>query len=139
MFQFPGFAFNGLCIQPENTLSARFTLPKQTKANLKVGCPIRKSADQSLFAAPHSLSQRITSFIASDRQGIHQTPFLRLIRSRRKRARHTLLPIAQSGGRAPKPRDVRPPTVSQSRLGLRVNSRPAGAARCAIRYSLFTM
>ena len=51
-----------------------------------MGFPIRKSPDQSLFAAPQSLSQRITSFIASDRQGIHQTPFLRLIRSRTKQA-----------------------------------------------------
>ena len=35
--------------------------------------------DQSLFAAPHGLSQRTTSFIASCRQGIHQTPFWHLI------------------------------------------------------------
>jgi hypothetical protein len=34
---------------------------------------------QSLFSAPHSLSQSITSFIASYCQGIHQTPFSRLI------------------------------------------------------------
>ena len=44
-----------------------------------VGCPIRKSADQSLLAAPHSLSQRAASFIASQCQGIHQMPFRRLI------------------------------------------------------------
>jgi hypothetical protein len=44
-----------------------------------VGCPIRKSMDQSLFAAPHGLSQRTTSFIASQRQGIHQMPFCHLI------------------------------------------------------------
>jgi hypothetical protein len=37
-----------------------------------VGCPIRKSTDQSLFAAPRGLSQRTTSFIACVRQGIHQ-------------------------------------------------------------------
>ena len=42
-----------------------------------VGFPIRKSTDQSLFAAPHGLSQRITSFIASCRQGIHQMLFSR--------------------------------------------------------------
>ena len=36
-----------------------------------VGCPIQKSSDQSLFAAPRRLSQRITSFIACVRQGIH--------------------------------------------------------------------
>ena len=42
---------------------------------LRPGFPIRKSTDQSLFAAPRGLSQRITSFIASQRQGIHQMPF----------------------------------------------------------------
>ena len=45
------------------------------------GFPIRTSTDQSLFAAPRSFSQRITSFIASQRQGIHQMPLRRLIRS----------------------------------------------------------
>ena len=45
----------------------------------KVGFPIRKSADQSSFAAPRGLSQRTTSFIASQRQGIHQIPFKHLI------------------------------------------------------------
>jgi hypothetical protein len=44
-----------------------------------VGFPIRKSADQSSFAAPHGLSQRSTSFIASQRQGIHQMPLRHLI------------------------------------------------------------
>ena len=34
------------------------------------GCPIRKSPDQRLFAPPRSLSQLITSFIASESQGI---------------------------------------------------------------------
>jgi hypothetical protein len=46
---------------------------------LRVGCPIRKFTDQSLLAAPHDLSQRATSFIASQCQGIHQMPFRRLI------------------------------------------------------------
>ena len=45
----------------------------------KVGFPIRKSVDQSFFAAPHGLSQRSTSFIASQRQGIHQMPLSHLI------------------------------------------------------------
>ena len=34
------------------------------------GCPIRKSSDQRLFAPARSLSQLITSFIASESQGI---------------------------------------------------------------------
>ena len=39
-----------------------------------MGFPIRKSSDQSSFAAPQGLSQRTTSFIASQRQGIHRMP-----------------------------------------------------------------
>ncbi len=35
--------------------------------------------DQSSFAAPHGLSQRITSFIACACQGIHQLPLFHLI------------------------------------------------------------
>jgi hypothetical protein len=45
----------------------------------KVGFPIRKSVDQSFLAAPHGLSQRSTSFIASQRQGIHRMPLSHLI------------------------------------------------------------
>jgi hypothetical protein len=45
----------------------------------KVGFPIRTSADQSFFAAPRGFSQRSTSFIASQRQGIHRTPLRHLI------------------------------------------------------------
>ena len=44
-----------------------------------VGFPIRKSTDQSLFATPRGFSQRTTSFIASQRQGIHRMPFRHLI------------------------------------------------------------
>ena len=46
---------------------------------LEVGFPIRKSAAQSLFAAPRGLSQRTTSFIACAYQGIHRTPLRHLI------------------------------------------------------------
>ena len=45
----------------------------------EVGFPIRISADQSSFAAPRGFSQRSTSFIASQRQGIHQMPLVHLI------------------------------------------------------------
>ena len=51
----------------------------QIISNCQVGCPIRRSVGQSLFSARHSISQSITSFIASCCQGIHQTPFSRLI------------------------------------------------------------
>ena len=40
------------------------------------GCPIRKSSDQRLFAPARSLSQLITSFIASESQGIRHAPLL---------------------------------------------------------------
>ena len=53
-------------------------LARQNKLS-KVGSPIRTSADQSLFAAPHGFSQRTTSFITSQRQGIHRTPLRHLI------------------------------------------------------------
>jgi hypothetical protein len=62
--------FLNLCIQ--------FRIPLNA-----VGFPIRKSSDQSLLATPRSLSQRATSFIASQCQGIHQMPLLRLIREKR--------------------------------------------------------
>ncbi len=48
-------------------------------AGPKGGFPIRRSLDHSLFAAPQGLSQRTTSFIASQRQGIHQMLLRHLI------------------------------------------------------------
>ena len=44
-----------------------------------MGCPIRISADHRLLASPRSFSQRATSFIASQCQGIHQMLLSRLI------------------------------------------------------------
>ena len=41
-----------------------------------VGFPIRKSPDQCLLAAPRSLSQLATSFIACLCQGIHRAPLV---------------------------------------------------------------
>ena len=38
------------------------------------GCPIRKSTDQFVCANPRSLSQLITSFVASESLGIHRLP-----------------------------------------------------------------
>ena len=57
MFQFPGFA-------PANDGYHAFNV---------VGFPIRTSADHIVFANPRSLSQLITSFIASESQGIRHT------------------------------------------------------------------
>jgi hypothetical protein len=41
-----------------------------------LGFPIRKLPDQFLFADPRYLSQLITSFFASESQGIPRVPFL---------------------------------------------------------------
>ncbi len=43
------------------------------------GCPIRRSGSQRVLASRPGFSQRATSFIASQCQGIHQMPLLRLI------------------------------------------------------------
>ena len=59
MFQFPPFAYL--------TVYMSFT---------HVGCPIRKSTDRRLFAPTRSLSQLITSFFASESQGIRHAPLL---------------------------------------------------------------
>jgi hypothetical protein len=71
----------------------------------KGGFPIRKSSDQSLFAAPQGLSQRTTSFIASQRQGIHRMLLIHLITlmidARPQRGR-TISSIAAPGS-APRP------------------------------------
>ena len=45
------------------------------RARSPMGCPIRKSPDQWSFAPTRGLSQLITSFIASESQGIHLAPF----------------------------------------------------------------
>ncbi len=58
MFQFPGFA---------SSIAGYHVA--------MVGCPIRTSADQFVFANPRSFSQLITSFFASKSQGILRTPF----------------------------------------------------------------
>ena len=60
---------------------ARSGLRILTISDCQVGCPIRRSRDQRVLSPPPGLSQSATSFIASCRQGIHQTPFSRLIRS----------------------------------------------------------
>ncbi len=49
--------------------------------SLPAGCPIRKSAAQWVFAPPRGLSQLVTSFFASESQGILHvplSPFLRV-------------------------------------------------------------
>ena len=61
MFHFTPSCFAGLSIHPVDT--GRL---------IPVGCPIRRSTDQSLLAASRGLSQLATSFFASWHQGIHR-------------------------------------------------------------------
>src|SRR5690349_3835215 len=68
--------FRPLVIHPRPGPKTRMRLEYKKS---KGGFPIRKSSDQSLFAAPQGLSQRTTSFIASQRQGIHRMLLLHLI------------------------------------------------------------
>ena len=63
MFQFPSFP------------SLDYGFIKRSMILHQSGFPIRKSADRSLFAAPRSLSQLVTSFVGSWCQGIHLVLF----------------------------------------------------------------
>ena len=65
MFQFPALASLALAGMP---------------AIRQAGCPIRKSADQWLFAPTRGLSQLITSFVASVSLGIHHAPLYTSLR-----------------------------------------------------------
>ena len=65
MFQFAGFASRPYGLRPGYPRVAP-----------EVGCPIRRSRDQRSLASPPGLSQRATSFIASQCQGIHQMPLI---------------------------------------------------------------
>ena len=82
MFQFPRFACWSLCIQPNiplppNPPTASGACPEDDDGvGVKVGFPIRKYADQRVLAPPRILSQRATSFIASQCQGIRRKPLV---------------------------------------------------------------
>ena len=69
------FSFFSYCYLDVSVRSVRFIiLSFQIMMTLRPGFPIRISQDQCLFITPLSFSQCITSFIASDCQGIHQMP-----------------------------------------------------------------
>lgn len=81
-----------ICTKPAKGRRGAYVLARAktdrhlTIEDCQVGFPIRTSRDQRVLSPPPGLSQSATSFIASCCQGIHQTPFSRLIRSRRRRA-----------------------------------------------------
>ena len=51
-------------------------LHSRMSGSLPTGCPIRISADQGIFAPPRGFSQLVTSFFASESQGIPHAPFI---------------------------------------------------------------
>ena len=55
--------------------SLRNTMYSCYDTDCSVGFPIRTFTDQCLFTTPRDFSQCITSFFASECQGIHQMPF----------------------------------------------------------------
>ena|GEM_PF-4648410 len=66
---------------PQDTKMVQFTwfclrLAADDWILLQPGCPIRKSPDQSLFAAPRSISSLTTSFITYPCQVIHHKLFV---------------------------------------------------------------
>ena len=61
-FTSPGVALGGYGLTP------------RALAFLPVGCPIRRSTDQSVLAAPRGLSQLAASFVALRCQGIRRMP-----------------------------------------------------------------
>ena len=62
------------CFSSEGSPRTEYGIPVETR----MGFPIRTSADHSFVAAPRSLSQLSTSFIATACQGIHRVPLLTL-------------------------------------------------------------
>ena len=67
------------------------------------GCPIRKSADQGIFAPPRGFSQLVTSFVASESLGILHVPFspffmtfFQSVSFRRTPRGHALLTLADA-------------------------------------------
>jgi hypothetical protein len=105
MFQFPGFA------PAAYGFGGRYPIAG-------VGCPIRRSPDRSLLAAPRGFSQRATSFVASRRQGIHQMPFSRSPR-----------PGGSTTGTARRIPMPRAPAAPEGATGTRQSARPRPGTR----------
>jgi hypothetical protein len=72
------FLFLGLlrCFTSPRFASPDYEFIRSITGLRQLGCPIRKSTDQCLLAAPRGLSQLTTSFIASWHQGIHHKPLV---------------------------------------------------------------
>ena len=62
------------CFTSPGVAPAGYGFTRRVLALLPVGCPIRKSTDQSVLAAPRGLSQLAASFVALRCQGIRRMP-----------------------------------------------------------------
>ena len=120
--QLPAARGSQACSRPESPrekgscgLASKRQRASSEQQRSKGGCPIRRFTDQSLFAAPRDLSQRTTSFIASQRQGIHRIPLRHLIALIAK-ARPFLLRSAIEGKRA---NGLKRPVLLQTHPGIR--------------------
>ena len=72
------FLFLGLlrCFTSPRLAFGGYEFTDEYRRAAPVGCPIRRSSDQGLLAAPRGLSQLATSFIAYWHQGIHHKPLV---------------------------------------------------------------
>jgi|HubBroStandDraft_1064217.scaffolds.fasta_scaffold43074_1 hypothetical protein len=84
------------------------------------GCPIRRSGSQRVLASRPGFSQRATSFIASQCQGIHQMPFSCLI---------SRFPKQSGATRRDKPRHLTTNIVFSSRKDASPRASTHGSAR----------
>ena len=112
MFQFAGFA--------SRTYGFRSGYPQLP---WRAGCPIRRSRDQRSLASPPGFSQRATSFIASQCQGIHQMPLLRLIPRTSSRSMRQ-----QTAAHSGQPKGARPATAAASHEDTSGRATPAAAS-----------
>ena len=145
MFQFPRLAFVpygfgkqipsfDICKSEPWTIGATCVAKIAQNSELqisKVGCPIRKFTDQSLFAAPHDLSQRTTSFIASQRQGIHRIPLRHLIALIIDAHRSAAIMLALRSGRKAKGLDHKRPVCFKYTRGRCGHATPTDCSACS--------
>ena len=102
-----------------------------------VGCPIRRSRDHRSLASPPGFSQRATSFIASQCQGIHQMPFLALDpRRNSKGSTYGVPPHKTAAHRGKTPTPKRPHMKTLLRIGAQLSLRRAYPPRSHDKLSL---
>ena len=87
MFTFYSWGYLDVSVPPVRPRPSR--VPRSPAA----GCPIRTSADLRAFAPPRGFSQLITSFFASESQGIPHAPFPHSVFLKETAAGKSRLPV----------------------------------------------